>query len=111
MQALLASFIGEPYDWGGRYMAVYLAFPVVTTAAVALRWRRMSKTEVVALSTVLSASSYAFLHMLIYGVHSTMALGLMFALGVHSIFSVAAVIAVRAVQSLFKATSPPAASS
>ena len=110
MQAFLAYFIGEPWDWGGRYMAVYLAFPVVTTMAVALRWQRMSKTEVVALATVISAIAYVVLHTLTYGVHSTMAIGVMLTLGVHSMFSVAAVIAARAAQSLLTATSPPAAS-
>ena len=91
-------------------MAVYLAFPVVTTAILALLWPHVSKTVIVLLATMTSAMAYSFLHAPAWGLHSTAAsLGLMFALVVYSWFSVATVIAVRAPQSL-RATSPPAAS-
>ncbi|MBF0664917.1 MAG: hypothetical protein IR159_05140 [Brevundimonas sp.] len=106
----MASFIGEPYDWGGRYMAAYLAFPVVTTAVLALLWRHVRKSVVVALATPRSVLAFAFLYSLVWEVHSTASIGLLLALVVYSWFSVATVIAVRAAQCLM-ATSPPAASS
>jgi len=111
MQAFLAYFIGEPYDWGARYMAVYLAFPILITAALALLWRHVRKTVIVALATPGSVLAFGFLYGLVWEVHSTAPIGLLFALVVHSWFSVATVIAVRAAQSLLTATSPPAASS
>ena len=111
MQAFLAHFIGEPYDWGGRYMVAYLAFPVVTTAVLALLWRHVRKTVIVALATPMSVLAFGLLYSLVWEVHSTASIGLLFAFVVYSWFSVATVVVVRAVQSLLTATSPPGASS
>lgn len=81
-------------------MAVYLAFPIITTTALASLWRHVSKTTIVAFATTASATLFTFLYCLAWGVHSTIGIGYMFALFVFALFSVATVLAVRAIQSL-----------
>lgn len=101
MQEFLGTFIGDPYDWGGIYMAVYLAFPILATAGLSLHWRHVRKTIIVILATTTSATVFILLYCVAWGVHSTIGIGFMFALYVFSLVSVATVLAVRAAQSVW----------
>lgn len=100
MQDFLGTFIGEPFNWGGMYLAVYLALPITTTAVWAVLRRNLSKRLVVTFATFASATIFNFLYCLAWGVQSTISIGFMFTLFVYLPLSVATVLTIRAVQSV-----------
>lgn len=104
MSDFFAAFIGDPFDYPGRYLFAYLALPVAVTTALALCWRHASKTEIGAFSAVISAITFVLMYCVAHGVHSTIGLGFMIALFVHSVVSAATVIIIRTVQRSVRAT-------
>lgn len=75
MSEFFVAFIGDPFDYPGRYLFAYLATPVMVTTVLALCWRNASKTEIGTFSAVIAASAFLLLYSVAHGVHSTIGLG------------------------------------
>ena len=90
----LRSIIVDPYDHPEGWIA-YLALPVLGSAVLAWAKPSLSKTAVVGLVVPTAILLYFGAYVVLYGMSSTIGVGLMFALVVYSAASATMASAVR----------------
>lgn len=86
----------DPYDYPIGWFA-YLAMPIISTALIAWIFPTLSKTVLVALCVSASILVYFSLYVVLYGMSSTIGIGVMFALVVYLVVSATTASVVRGV--------------
>ncbi|HEX8660881.1 MAG TPA: hypothetical protein VF686_03360 [Brevundimonas sp.] len=93
----LYAIMAPPWDYPEGWFA-YLAVPILTSVSLNRLMPRHRLAAVVALSVAVSLFLYFALWTALYGVHSTTAIGVMFALVPYSVVCVLTVGIVRSAQ-------------